>query len=75
MTAGFDEADHEGEDYNPVAAGGGGDPADHMTEVGGVWFCTICQKGPFISDIHKIFRIFAPPHFALIYRAALKGTS
>ena len=56
MTAGFDEADHEGEDYNPVA-GGGGDPADHMTEVGGVWFCTICQKGPFISDICTIIRI------------------
>ena len=40
-------ADFEGDDddeggYNPELTSD--DPADYMTEVDGIWFCTICQK-------------------------------
>ena len=46
MLADFEGDDDEGEGdvsgYNPELTSD--NPADYMTEVDGVWFCTICQK-------------------------------
>ena len=43
----YDDDNEEGGDesgsYNPQLTSSD-DPADYMTEVDGVWFCTICQK-------------------------------